>query len=361
MASSSSFSRQLTSTMSRWVQVFSGAGRDSLSLSRAIWNAHRGSSTTIYNNNSNTGSNRFASILKPVLLEQARQSNRVATSLLYMEKEYGLVQYFGWRRYLQQRFRTTTTKASPSSLMATSSSEIVPSHDDNTVTTTTTNDEPSKKKIAFMITSSMKQELQDEPLGFSAEQIKKMTPLQASLTLSHQVTSEKYDETIGALEGDYQKEQEQLRQKEEELLRAEQEQQVQEEVQQQQKENDEINPVALRNSDRNEPEQQQQQPYVFEDISSSLSPAQLASAIGVGSGFKETWYEVREIKPNGESIRQGLHPDMAEAELGLETRETIRDRQMEKDQHRYGIKDNQKEYSTFEIREITRTEIMNEH
>jgi hypothetical protein len=34
---------------------------------------------------------------------------------------------------------------------------------------------------------------------------------------------------------------------------------------------------------------------------------------------------------------------------------------MEKDQHRYGIKDNQKEYSTFEIREITRTEIMNEH
>lgn len=245
--------------------------------------------------------------------------------------------------------------------MATSSSEIVPSHDDNTVTTTTTNDEPSKKKIAFMITSSMKQELQDEPLGFSAEQIKKMTPLQASLTLSHQVTSEKYDETIGALEGDYQKEQEQLRQKEEELLRAEQEQQVQEEVQQQQKENDEINPVALRNSDRNEPEQQQQQPYVFEDISSSLSPAQLASAIGVGSGFKETWYEVREIKPNGESIRQGLHPDMAEAELGLETRETIRDRQMEKDQHRYGIKDNQKEYSTFEIREITRTEIMNEH
>lgn len=145
----------------------------------------------------------------------------------------------------------------------------------------------------------------------------------------------------------------------------EQDQPLQEQVQQQQKEKDTTNPIALPNSEKNEPEQQQQQqqqPYVFEDLSSSMSPAQLATAIGVGSGFAETWYEVRETKPNGESVRQGLHPNMAEAELGLETRETIRDKQIEKDQQRYGLKDNnQKEYSTFEIREISRTQIMNEH
>lgn len=151
--------------------------------------------------------------------------------------------------------------------MATSatSSETSPNHHDDDTTATISNNNKKKKKIAFMITSSMKQELQEDRLGYSAEQIKKMTPLQASLVLNHQVTAKRYDETIGVLEEKYQKEQEGLfQQEEDERLRAEEEkQQVQEQVQQQQTQEDDTNPVALPNSERNE--QKQQQKYVFQN------------------------------------------------------------------------------------------------
>jgi hypothetical protein len=185
----------------------------------------------------------------------------------------------------------------------------------------------------------MKQMLQ-ETLGYDPDQIKKMTPMQASLVLNHHVSPDKFDEQLPVLEKAYEEEQEALRQQQEERAKLEQEQQ----------------------------QEQQRQPtdstlaappyYVFEDTSSSLSPAELASAIGAESGFEETWFELMEIKPSGDAVRQGLYPNMAEADLGLETREMIRDRQMEKDQHRYGGDHANKEYSTYEIREVSRSEIM---
>ncbi|KAG7369261.1 hypothetical protein IV203_032004 [Nitzschia inconspicua] len=318
MASSSSSllsaPKQIASIMSRWIQSFARTGWDSVALSRALWMAHRNSTTLT------------RSGMKPVLLDQARQSNRVATSLLYMEKEYGLLKYFGLKGYLQQRIQA---RLSSSSNKASESSPAISSNNNKI------GDDPSKK-IAFMITSSMKQQLQDS-LGYSTERIKTMTPVQASLALNHQLEPEKYDEQITILEKEYEKEQEQLRQQEQERLQEEQERQAREQLQ-------------LTSS-------QPPPDYVFEDRSSSINPEELASAIGVESGFGETWFEVVEVKPNGEVVRQGLYPNMAEADLGLETRELIRDRQMEKDEHRFGAA-NEKLYSAFEIRQVSRSEIM---
>ncbi|KAG7348555.1 hypothetical protein IV203_017260 [Nitzschia inconspicua] len=303
--------------MSRWIQSFARTGRDSVALSRALWTAHRNSTTLT------------RSGMKPILMDQARQSNRVATSLLYMEKEYGLLKYFGLKGYLQQRIQARLSSSSNNA------TEITPAIFKNNNNNIKNGDDPSKK-IAFMITSSMKQQLQDS-LGYSVEHIKTMTPIQASLALNHRLEPEKYDEQMTILEKEYENEQEQLRQQEQERLQEEQQRQAQEQLQ--------------LTSTKPPPD------YVFEDRSSSINPEELASAIGVESGFGETWFEVVEVKPNGEVVRQGLYPNMAEADLGLETRELIRDRQMEKDEHRFGAA-NEKVYSVFEIRQVSRSEIM---
>jgi hypothetical protein len=277
----------------------------------------------------------FSSTFKPILLEQAqRHQNRVATSLLKIEKECGLVKYHGFRQYLQQRMQ--------SNLPSTTSADTTANTDAATLQTNT--DTANKKKIAFMITASMKQELTDN-LGYSVDDIKRMTPLQASLVLNHQVAPADYDEKLPILEQEHEAEQEELRRQEAEKAerqRLEQEAQQEKELQ-----------SRLRQQRAREESQ-----ATFDTTSSSFSTEDLANSIGVESGFDETWYEVVEIKPNGDNIRQGLYPNQAEADLGLETREMIRDRQMEKDRERLREEIDESDYSTYEIREISRATVM---
>ena len=194
-----------------------------------------------------------------------------------------------------------------------------------------------------MITSSMKSELTDN-LGYAADDIKRMTPLQASLVLNHKVAPAEYDEQLPLLEQEYEAEQERLRQQQE-AEETERRQKMEQEAAQQQT-------AAAQEESSN----------TFDTASSSFSPKDLADAIGVESGFEDTWYEVVEIKPNsGDVIRQGLYPNRAEADLGLETREMIRNRQMEKDRQRKGGDNatvDEADYSTYEIREISRAAVM---
>jgi hypothetical protein len=203
-----------------------------------------------------------------------------------------------------------------------------------------------------MITSTMKQDMQQN-LGYGAEQIKKMTPQQASLVLYHQVLPENYEEQLPLLEEEFEKEQEQQRQKEKE-------------------EQDKLSKMAAARASLSpdnataSPESlsihtaflsQGQQGYQYTDPSSS-SEILHAGMFGLEDGFLDTWYEVVEIRPNGEAIRQGLYQNEEEAELGLQTREMIRDRQREKDRHQDR---NEvifsRQYSTFEIRQISKDEI----
>jgi hypothetical protein len=306
-----------------------------LTLSRALWNAQRHQQQQGLQQRQH-----LSSIFKPVLLEQAsKNSNRVALSLLKMEKEIGLVRYWGWMGYIRQRVRP---------LMTTTTTPTTTSIDDN-------DNSDNKKKIAFMITTSMKQELQDT-YKYTVDDVKKMTPLQASLVLNHQISPEEYDDKVPTLQEEYEKEQEQARLLEKEKIEKQQQEEEAEEQQrrQQQQEKEQQKMMTMKDN------------YILTTpdsaTSSSASPEVLAAAIGIQSEMKDTWYEVVEVKPNGERIRQGLYPNEEEAQEGLETREMIRDRQKEKDEHRHRNDSAKKiEYSTFEICEISRGKVLDEN
>mmetsp|Transcript_9840 Transcript_9840/g.17972 ORF Transcript_9840/g.17972 Transcript_9840/m.17972 type:complete len:231 (-) Transcript_9840:61-753(-) len=220
---------------------------------------------------------------------------------------------------------SSSTVSSISSISSSSSSSTLPG-----------NDQTDKKKIAFMITTSMKQDLQ-ETLGYPAEDIKKITPLQASLILNHKVPPEEFQERLPILEREYEEEQEKQRQQEIEEQEAK---------------------MARQTSQQESQPEQEHQDYTFTTTSSSFTPTELASSLGIESGFSDTWYEVVEVKPHtGERVRQGLYPNPEEAQLGLETRVMIRERQREKDKDRYG-NNQDKEYSTFEVCEISREKVL---
>jgi hypothetical protein len=316
--------------MSRLVKSISRISHDSMTLSRALWAARNKTSSSGFT---------MMTTLKPVLLDQARQSNRVATSLLRIEKGYGWLKYLGIRGCIQQYIRILSSPFSSGGSLSDSSAPL-DVHNNGAINTF------SKTTIAFMITTSMKQKLQ-ETMGYSMDQIKKMTPLQASLVLNHQVPPADFGEQLPLLEKEYEQEQEEWRKQENQRLKLELECQGR----QQEQENQSLD-VPVDNG-------QLPPKDTVIDTSSSFSPEQLASAIGVKSGFEDTWYEVVEVKPDGDSVRQGLYPNTAEAELGLETRELIRNRQIEKDRKRHG-ENHPQVYSTFEIREVSRSELMEE-
>jgi hypothetical protein len=319
--------------MSRLIQTFSKVSHDSLTLSRALWNAQR----RRQQQQGLQQRQHLSSIFKPVLLEQAsKNSNRVALSILKMDKEIGLVRYWGWMGYIRQRVRP---------LMTTTTTPTTTSIDDN-------DNSDNKKKIAFMITTSMKQELQDT-YKYTVDDVKKMTPLQASLVLNHQISPEDYDDKVPALQEEHEKEQEQVRLLEKENIEIRQQEEEEEQRRRQQQEKEQQMMTMKGEYILTTPDSA---------TSSSASPEVLAAAIGIQSEMKDTWYEVVEVKPNGERIRQGLYPNTEEAQEGLETREMIRDRQKEKDEHRHRNDSAKRiQYSTFEICEISRGKVLDEN
>jgi outer membrane biosynthesis protein TonB len=213
-----------------------------------------------------------------------------------------------------------------------------------TATTTT-----ATARVAFMITASMKEELA-EKLGYEIDQVKQMTPLQASLVLHHQITPDVLEEQLPIAEQEHEelKEEEQrlreleikakeklhqemeLKMKQEQLKRQE-EQQQQQQPQQEQVE---------------QQQQQQQQQQVALDGGTSFSE-QLhkrgfsgENAFGYHSSnlllspesdpdneFGSLWFEVIETNhATDETSRVGLYHDEQEARIGLETRKDIADR-----------------------------------
>ncbi|KAL3923707.1 MAG: hypothetical protein SGARI_006166 [Bacillariaceae sp.] len=92
-------------------------------------------------------------------------------------------------------------------------------------------------------------------LEYSADEIKKMTPLQASLVLNNGIKPEEYEETLPKLEEEYETEQEALRQQDAE--QAEQ-QRIEQEAQAQ---------VDLTQQHQQQPQQEmltEEIPYTFE-------------------------------------------------------------------------------------------------
>jgi len=257
--------------MSKWAQNFTRLGRDGYNLARAVVQ-HRGTN------------------VKPLLLEHARQSNSVAHSLLSADKEVNLMRYHGFPGYFKQRFQTT-------SALTTSDGES------STTTSSNATKPQSGAKVAFMVTASMKQEL-SERLGYDTDQIKSMTPLQASLILNESISPADMESKLPAAEQAYE---EQRRKEEEEArIKAEKEQQEIDMVKQQ--------PIAGDSGST----------QLFGGGYMSNNELDEVQNSSIGAFFSASeWFEVRETTPDGKTSRVGLYQDKEEAELGLKTRRDI--------------------------------------
>ena len=270
--------------MAAWAQKLTRLGKDSFSLARAVVQ-HRGRN------------------VKPLLLEQARNSNSVATSLLHADKEVGLVKYYGISGYLKQRLQSKSTSASgtvsdPSSSLTDSSSSSLAA--------------PTTARIAFMVTAPMKVELMDR-LGYTADQIKSMTPLQATLILNQSIVPDELEAKLPLAEQEYE---EQRRQQEELQARLHAEQEHLRQQQEQEAMVHSMHPPLQSSSSSTDRAQ------FFGGGYRSRNELEEHHNIGLFFSASE-WYEVTETNKAGETTRVGLYQDKDEAELGLKTRRDI--------------------------------------
>jgi hypothetical protein len=117
-----------------------------------------------------------------VLVSQAQESNGIATRLLSWQQQIGLLRYHGVLGYWRQRYGLLQSTTSAAANHGTSDAPLVTPES----TRTGNNANVNVAKVAFMITASMRKEL-SERLKYTAEDIKAMTPLEASLILHHSV------------------------------------------------------------------------------------------------------------------------------------------------------------------------------
>ena len=263
----------------------SSVGKDGYHLARALANGARAKGTA-----------QSFTAVRPILLDHARQSNRVATSMLKVDKEIGLIRYWGLWGYLRQRL-------SPS--FSSGASQAIENRND---------EEGSEKKarISFMITSAMKADLADR-LGYDPEKVKQMTPLQASLLLNNNVPAEEMESRLPILEKEHieEEEREQQRRHEKEQLRLLESLHANAGV------SPSTNDVYAMHRD---PISTTEHGYISANIMDDGNYRN--DAWGRGS----TWYEVIETRGDGESSRVGLYLVEEEAQLGLETRQLVADR-----------------------------------
>jgi len=268
--------------MSQWAKNFTRMGKDGYHLARAVVE-HRSRN------------------VRPLLLDHARQSNSVATGILHVDKEVGLVRYYGVSGYLKQRFQSTSALTTSEDSSSTSG--------DGTTTTTAT------AKVAFMVTTSMKQELADR-LGYNEDQIKAMTPVQASLILNESIAPNEMATRLPQAEAAY----EEQRQKEEENARQKAEQQQQQRHQEAAVSADADDQPAASSAALGSHSSQ------FFSDGGYRSRDELAevqnSTIGAFFSASE-WFEIIETDTAGLESRVGLYQDKDEAELGLKTRRDI--------------------------------------
>lgn len=128
---------------------------------------------------------------KDIILNEARQNqNRVATSMLSIDREIGLMKYHGIPNYLRQysslRFiKFPSLGMFPSSPSGDDVSRPSASPKSSLNASSATTPTPPKAKVAFMITAAQRSQLIE--MGYTASQIKKLKPIEALLILENQL------------------------------------------------------------------------------------------------------------------------------------------------------------------------------
>lgn len=137
---------------------------------------------------------------RDVVVNNAR-NNAVASSFLLVDKEVGLFQYYGFMGYLREKqigasWHPTARRMMYGSCIDGSGGDPKKDSDENG------KEKKQVARVAFMITSTQRAEL-SERLGFSADAIKELTPLQASLILTHDVSPDEVDKKLDGLVQEY--------------------------------------------------------------------------------------------------------------------------------------------------------------
>ena len=256
---------------------------------------------------------------RPILLEHARQSNSAAVSLLKVDKQIGLIQYHGLSGYLKQRFQSTRFQ---STLLSEEAAKNNPAE-------SSTN---KGARVAFMVTTAMRTELKDR-LGYDADQIKQLTPMQVSLILHHNVTPATMAQELPDLMQAHQ-EAERVRQEEAERVRQEEEAQVLRQEEEERATREQPQPsLRVVDTDPKELAEQKMTQHYSHGSSSIISTGGYNMSVNLlgldknclTSGFADNWFEVTETK-DGAVSRVGLYVDQEEADLGCSTRQWIADR-----------------------------------
>lgn len=170
----------------------------------------------------------FGDALRNVLVSEARQSNQVANNFLKIQQHYGLMQYHGLVGYWRQRQQALQDAGGEGSFSTDSNNTDAGTGGGTPAVSVGSSEKGNVAQVAFMITSAMRTELSGN-LGYTAEQIKSLTPVDASLILHHKVKPDEKEEKLPGLLEAHQAEQERIA-KIEEQKQQEQEKQAEEDA-----------------------------------------------------------------------------------------------------------------------------------
>jgi hypothetical protein len=354
--------------------------------------------------------------IKTILLEQANvpYQNQFAIKLLHYEKEFNLIRYHGFLEYsknklLSSQFRlvsnisnggtdqigsgvnnnidnTTTVSANvntgntdPTAIQNENINELstLSTNQPTTEKTTTSSTTTTKvAKIAFMITTSMRNELTTR-LQYDTNDIKTMAPIEASLILQHNVLPSDRNSTVPILIEQYEKEQVEIRKQIE-----------QEEIER--KEIERNDRLRLKIIEENDKEKLRLQNESIEEIerltehheSTTTIPAHsvIRSSDAQVGNKKRLWFELVKIQnssPSNDNNAEtsaaaaaatttseviGLYTTEKEAVFGLETHQYFANREQQREA-KLTLKDKSKDTNgscsvhsipTYEIRESWR-------
>eukprot|EP00986_Skeletonema_menzelii_P003033 scaffold893_cov154-Skeletonema_menzelii.AAC.6 len=121
---------------------------------------------------------------KQLLFDQSRPSaspnNVAAVKLLHLDKEFGLLQYYGVQEYARRWMKSRSSSSSSPSIAR--ASEQVQGG-----TAMKSNDNNNVARVAFMITSEQRQKLSVD-LGYTQQDIRSFKPIEALLLIENNVT-----------------------------------------------------------------------------------------------------------------------------------------------------------------------------
>lgn len=292
---------------------------------------------------------------RQTLVQEAQQQNRTALSLLRTQKEWNDMRYYGIVPYLQQKMPISTSmlRLQPSSPFATTAPSdatvAAPGPTANTSSTTTNTSAPAK--VAFMVTGRMKGQLAE--LGYSPEDIKSLTPVEASLLIEHGVAPADKQQQLPDLVQTHEEQQKALEQEKAAAIAAEN-------AAQQQQSSDAL-PVAPSADpssttpettlDRSSPPHASTPhrptgPSIFERMLGSIAsknvihqPTEISSRSHVPTfSAAREWYEVVENYTSGHASEVvALHPTEEEAEVDANLRLEIMTKRAEQEKKNVNV------------------------